>query len=375
MSDFQNKTQIDYDILRIVGIRFKNPSEYIIKEMDSYLGRFKEKLIREPDITIEFVEEIKTFDLIHVEHRSSAFDKNGFYIFVDKNDSLKVKIPFEQIGSKCNIVCESKVRSIPLLNHIINFTFISKGYLPVHGSAFSYKGKSNLVMGWTHSGKTETLLAFANHGATYIGDEWVVLTNDGKCIFGNPVPISISEWYLEQIPNLIPKINFQNKALFAGIHFVEKFYTFCTKLKIHKSFPFKFVGQMLPSIQKQQRIFVNPQNIFHENLISSPLPLDNLFFTMSWENNEISISNYKPELIAESMLNSNEVEQNYFWDHYKSFRFAFPEVRNNFLDSIQERQRKLINKFFSNKKSYKVIHPYPVSFEKLFEKMEAIVNN
>ena len=70
------------------------------------------------------------------------------------------QIPFEQIGEKCEIVCEQGTFGIPLLHYIINLTFLKKKYLPMHASAFSYNNQGALIIGWSKGGKTEALFSF-----------------------------------------------------------------------------------------------------------------------------------------------------------------------------------------------------------------------
>ena len=63
---------------------------------------------------------------------------------------------------------------------ILNFTLLSKDCVPLHASAFTHQGKGILLTGWSKGGKTEALLAFAQHGARYVGDEWIILSGDGE---------------------------------------------------------------------------------------------------------------------------------------------------------------------------------------------------
>jgi len=55
---------------------------------------------------------------------------------------------------------------VPHLLAVINLTALAKGVLPLHASAFTYRGLGVLATGWAKGGKTETLLEFAWLGAT-----------------------------------------------------------------------------------------------------------------------------------------------------------------------------------------------------------------
>ncbi|MEJ2195533.1 MAG: hypothetical protein P8X73_11835, partial [Ignavibacteriaceae bacterium] len=117
-----NKNTVDFDIHGIVGIRLVNPSEIDIKNISRQLSHFKSELIREPDITIVYREKWDIGDITYLGLNEVGFNDGGFYILSSGKHPLKVKIPFEQIGTKCEIICEQGVVGIPLLNRIINIT-------------------------------------------------------------------------------------------------------------------------------------------------------------------------------------------------------------------------------------------------------------
>ena len=84
---------------------------------------------------------------------------------------------------------------IPLLISIINLTALKKHRcVPIHASAFVYKGTGVVVTGWIKSGKSEALLAFSQHGATYVGGEWVLLDPDGETMYGLPGTFRMWDW-------------------------------------------------------------------------------------------------------------------------------------------------------------------------------------
>lgn len=180
VSDTSNSNYVDFDLYGIVGIRLIDPSDNDVKYVSRLLSRFKADLSREPDITIRFIKNWELGDVTYLGLNDAAFNENGFYILSSGRAPLKVKIPFEQIGEKCEIVCEQGIIGIPLLQYIINLTFLKKKYLPIHASAFSYDNQGALIIGWSKGGKTEALLSFIKHGAEFIGDETVIVSPDKK---------------------------------------------------------------------------------------------------------------------------------------------------------------------------------------------------
>ncbi|MCZ6593965.1 MAG: hypothetical protein O6943_03510 [Bacteroidetes bacterium] len=365
-----DKNIIDYDIHGIVGVRVINPTVSDAAAVANQLGQFQKSFKREPDIIIRFKEKLSTPSLIYLGLDCAGFTDEGFYIFSSK-ENAKVRIPFEQIGSQFEILCESGLRSLPWLFEMINLVFLSKNYIPLHASAFVYNGVGVVVTGWTKGGKTEALLSFANHGAHYVGDEWVILSADGKEMFGIPVPICVWEWYFKDIPALLPKIGVQRKILFKGIHFLDAIHRALGSGSLKKSFPAKILGQALPTLKRQLNVRLLPEIVFRDRFCESAVP-DKLILSLSYNATEISVEVCDSFEIARRMTSSNLSELMPFLEFYKAFKFAFPNHRNEFLENIEQRQYSLLCSAFADMEAYKVFHPYPVSFEDYFNRLKPL---
>ncbi len=360
--------QVDYDIHGVVGVRLLNGTAGDIAAVTNQLGQPHEPLNRDPDIVISFKEELSTPSMKYLGLNSAGFTDDGFYVLSSSRADAKARIPFEKIGSQCELLCESGLRSVPWLFAIINLTFLSKGYVPLHASAFVYNGIGILVTGWTKGGKTEALLSFANHGAEYVGDEWVILSSDGEKMFGIPVPICIWEWYLRQIPNLLPNISMQKKVLFESIHFLDAVQRTFRRGRLKNFFPFKILAEALPAFRRQLNIRISPEKIFG-NRFRKVANLDKLFLAVSHSEDGISVEACDPVEIAQRMTSSNEYEQTAFLEYYKAFKFAFPDLKNEFLEKIDALQHSLLCRALAGKEAYKVLHPYPVSLEAYFNQL------
>ena len=367
-----NKNTVDFDIHGIVGIRLVNPSEIDIKNISRQLSHFKSELIREPDITIVYREKWDIGDITYLGLNEVGFNDGGFYILSSGKHPLKVKIPFEQIGTKCEIICEQGVVGIPLLNRIINITFLKKKYLPIHASAFSYNNLNVLIIGWTKGGKSEALFSFVNHGARFIGDETIMLSADGKQMFGIPVPVSVWEWQFSEIPELMPPLKMKQKILFSGIHFLDGIYNLSKSIKLHNNSFVSLLGDALPTIKKKLNIRVAPEKIFNGKLNWEKVKLDKIVLTMSYSQDDIEISECDKYELIDRMICSNLDEFDSLYKYYSAFKFAFPGTQNEFLESIPDIYYELLPKAITGIESYKVLHPYPVSYEKLYGAMKSI---
>jgi hypothetical protein len=370
-----NNNHLDIDYFGVVGIRFTNVTEKEVRSIINGYSLFKSELKREPEIIIRFVDKLKTPNLIFLGLDFAAFDVNNFYLIADPIEKKKVNIPFDKIGRKLEIVCEKGVKSVPLLNHIINFYLVKNNYVPIHSSGFYFDQKGILVMGWTKGGKTETLLSFANHGAEYVGDEWVVLTPDGSEMSGLHVPITIWKWQLSYVKKIVGNIGLANRIVFAFISLLEIISNLSVKLKLNTTFPFKVLNQAMPHIRKLLRIRKTPGDIFKNKIRIGMTKLEVIVLAMSHESNDITINECEPEEIINRMIHSNDYEQLPFFELYKAYKFAFPEKRNEFLDNIKNIHSRLLLNTLQKKKAFKISHPYPVSFEVLFSTLHSALLN
>jgi hypothetical protein len=364
-----SKRVMDFDIHGIVGIRVINPTIKHAAAITKRLGTPQGSLSREPDIVIRFEENLTPPTLIYMGLNSTAFTDEAFYLLSRINGEVAACIPFNKIGDQCEIICQRRIGSVPLLFDIIRLTLLKKNYIPLHASAFIYDGIGILVMGWAKGGKTEMLLSFANHGAHYVGDEWVVLSSDGQEMFGLPVPVALRDWHFKYIPTLLPKISVYKKMLFKSVHFVDAFYKVIWRRVPKEFFPRAVLERVLPLAREQLYIKELPQAIFKDQFYNSIATLNKLFLIMSHSDPDIRVETCESVELARRMVSANEYEQLHFFEYYKAFKFAFPDQKNEFLESFEQVQKCLLSSALGNKEAYKVLHPYPVSFELLFDRL------
>ena len=365
------KQIVEFDINGIVGIRLINPTISDSAAVAKQLDQKETHLERDPDIIISFQDSFNNSAINYVGLNYAGFNDEGFYVLRGGREKMKMRIPFEKIGQKLELECESGVPSIPLLDSIINLTFLKKNYVFLHASAFVYNGIGNLVAGWTKGGKTEALLAFGNHNAQYVGDEWVIISPNGESMFGLPVNICIWDWQFKYIPNLLPKITIDRKILYKLIYFLDTFYNFFNHGVLKNSFLLKWISKALPSFKRQLNVRERPEKIF-KNAICKKSSFDKLFLMVGRSEPEISIEPWDPSDIAARMVSSNNFEQKTFWEYYEAFKFAFPNLQNEFLESADMLQKSQLECAFKDKKAYQVLHPYPVPFEDLFVEMKKV---
>jgi hypothetical protein len=359
----------------LVGIRLVNPSSSDAEAVHKQLGALQRPLNREPDIIVRFVERLPLAELRHLTLHENGFTDDGFFILRSSKKAARVKIAFDQIGGKqCEIVCESGLRSVPLLLAILNLTLLKKDCVPLHASAFEYNGLGVVVTGWSKGGKTETLLSFAAHGARYIGDEWIVLRGDGRKMYGIPEIIRLWDWHIENLPHVRRQVKRENLLFFKAVHGLDRVQQQLNGM-IGKTFPGKMLREAMPAIKRQLNVRFEPKKIFGERCGPFEGRPDKVFLGLSHADPDITVRPLDPAFIAKRMIASIRFEQLPFFEHYLSFKFAFPDRKNEFLDDVHELQYDILRRALSGKESYEVRHPYPVSFQALYAKMKPYCEN
>ena len=364
---------VDFDMYSIVGVRLVNPTARDAARLEKLLAPFRATLEREPDITVRFERDLAPSALNYLGLDSMAFTEEDFFLLDRSNGRVAARIPFDEIGQPCEIVCQSGLGSVPLLFELTRLAFLSKSYLSLHGAAFLYDGKGILVAGWSKGGKTEALVSFANHGAHYVADEWVLLSSDGKRMLGLPIPVALWDWQLEQMsPDLLPKMSAERKFLFRSIHCLQAVHNRFGRGRLKDFFPLKTLDRLMPIFEKRLSVREFPHVLFKDRYCQQGATVDRLFLVMSHSEPEIVIRPCDPMEVARRMVNSNEYEAARLPQHYRAFKFAFPQRENPFLEKAPELQSSLLYQAFEGKEAYKVFHPYPVPFEELFRHLQPL---
>jgi hypothetical protein len=281
-----------------------------------------------------------------------------------------VIVPIDQLGEPCEFVCQQGITAVPLLIAAINLRALAIGLLPVHACAFEYQGRGVLCTGWSKGGKTETLLGFMAHGATYVGDEWVYL--DGEAMFGIPEPVHIWDWHLRNLAPYRHKLGWkarwklaQARAIVAGLEGVAR-------LPVP---PLRDVARrILPAATRQRHVKVTPQKLFGANSFKGTARFDQLVFVHSHGSTAYDVRSVPAEEVAARMLYSLLEERADLMSVYQHFRFGFPGRENPWINHLEPVQHERIGRFFAKTPAHAVYHPYPVCPARMFEVLEPILS-
>ncbi len=357
--------RIDYDIHGVVGVRLLDCPPAEAAAISRKFARLQRSLDRNPDIIVRFVKRFEAPRITYLGLNQYAYTESDFYLVAEKT-AAKTKISFQQIGSEvCEIVCEGGTEIVPLLTTLINFTAVKKGYVPLHASAFSYRGVGVLVSGWKKGGKTESLLAFAAQGARYIGDEWILLSGDGQKMCGIPGLIPLWDWHFKYLPYLRREVKREDRTMFTAVRWLDALHRLLPNGKLGNFLPLRFLRDAMPKLKRKVNVALDPEVIFNPPLgwlFGCP---DKIILAMSHVSSDITIEAADPLQVAAHMSSSVEFEQLGFFKHYLAYKFAFPGCQADFMEQIAEKQRSILRRALAGKEAYVLAHPYPVSLTDL----------
>jgi hypothetical protein len=363
---------VEYDLHGIVGIRLVGAGAGDVAAVTAQLGPIQCELDREPDIVIRFVDRLPVPNMRYLGREEAGFTDDAFLVLRSKKARARVQIPVEQIGGRCEIVCESGLPAVPLLIPIVNVTALAKGVVPLHAAAFTHRGSGVLVTGWAKAGKTESLLGFMSHGAEYIGDEWVYVSADGRCLRGIPEPVRIWDWHLDDLPRYRALLSRRERAKLRGIRAAIR----ANRLRPGRSGQPRrasVLDRVMSLVEQQAWVLVDPARLFGPDSCPLEGSFDKLFLIVSHESPEVLVARTDPLDVARRMVFSLQHERLDLVSHYLMFCFAFPGRSNPVLQNAEAAQRTALERAFAGKETYVVSHPYPAPIPAVYEAMNSLI--
>jgi hypothetical protein len=362
---------VDFDLRGRVGVRLLGAAPRERARVIDQLGPIEARLEREPDITVRFVDRIEHGPLTYVEWPDTAFDDESFLVLSGKGRvRAKARIPFEDVGGPCEIVCERGVAAVPHLVAIVNASALAKGVLPLHASAFVHRGRGILATGWAKGGKTEALLAFMAHGARYVGDEWVYLTPEGS-MFGIPEPIRLWAWHLREQRALATAVRRTDLVRMRALDGVAG--------GAERAAPSRAggpVGSLLrragPMVRRQANVRVPPARLFGAARLETEASIDQVVLMSSHDAPDVRVDDISGADVAARMAASLERERHALLEAYRQFRFAFPQRRSHLLERATTLEATLLRERLGARPAAWVRHPYPGEIEALYRPIAAL---
>jgi hypothetical protein len=358
---------VDFDLHGLCGIRLIGAGRREVQAVARQLGLQPGVLQDAPDVVVRFVPRIEVHGPLRLLGLDDvAFSDDAFFILRGKHKTVaKAQIPVADIGGACEIVCEHGLVAVPQLIAIINMAVLGRGALPLHAAAFDWQGRGVLATGWSKGGKTETLLAFMAHGAHYIGDEWVYLSDDGR-MAGIPEPIRLWAWHLRQLPALRRRARRDERLKLDLLAAATRTTRLASRGGRGGGRLAVGARRVESALARQACLDVPPARLFGAERCVMQGRLDRVLLVMTHAAPHIDVQPMSSPEVAERMLFSLQEEQMRLLSLYHKFRFAFPGRPNAYLEAVASVQRDRLARVLHGKRVLRVLHPYPVSLPDLF---------
>jgi hypothetical protein len=363
---------VDFDLHGFVGVRLLDPRPADVETITRQIGPLVGRLEGAPDITVRFVDDLPDPGrLTYAGWPESAAAGDDFYLLRGRDGvAARTLLPVQDVGGRCAIVCERRAGHVPHLLAVINMTALAKGVLPLHASAFTYRGTGVLAMGWAKGGKTETLLAFAARGAQYVGDEWVYLTPDGG-MHGIPEPIRLWHWHIAQLDALRAGLPGTTRARLRALPSVAS--SAAALGGTLPGLPGSVLRRAAPVVRRQAYVQVPPARLFGPGSVVLHGRLDTVLLVASSDGDDVDIEPLPGSAVAAHMRASLEEERSPFLQAYRQFRYLFPERRSAVVEQAAATEERLLEQYLGDRPAHLLRHPYPVRLESLVAPVESVL--
>lgn len=358
----------EFDIHGVLGIRLLDPSPADVAAVSKQLGMLKKPLLREPDVTFRFMGRLPYPPKQASEREQEKSAEEAFFVFGEKTQRVLARIPFDRLGSPCEIVCQRGLRSVPLLMPILSLTALAKGLVSVHASAFVYRGTGILVVGQAESGKTTMLLGFASKGAEYIGDEWVLVDGNGQAMYGLRRDIELSPSHFETVPEVRRMIKRSRLWPFEGLRCVGGIQQIIGRV-VGRSFTTHAL-KAISGLQRRILPKVEPQAVFGGRVGSLIAKPGKVFLLISHGPPTVEVKPISALEMARRIAASIQHEQAGFMERYLAFKSAFPERWNSGADESTASQYVLLARALTATDTYTVRHPHKIAFSALYAALQ-----
>jgi hypothetical protein len=323
-----------------------------------------------PDIVIRFVDRLESHGRVHQIGPDAAFDDASFYVLRGRRKtSVRVRLPVDELGTiPLEIVAELGLGAVPFLLPVLNATLLARGVLPIHASAFVHDGHGVLVTGWAKGGKSEALLAFADRGATYVGDEWVYVTGDGSQMGGLPEPMRLWDWQLGMVPRIRERVGLAGRIRLAGAAGLASSLNGASRLPvIRSSAPGDVARRMGAVVDRQRSLQIAPARLFGSRVSSGLVPLTTIVLIESTSDPVARVEAADAATVARRTAATVRHELLDLEALVLRHRYAFPDRPSTFLDQLPGRLERGLATAFADRPCLVVRHPYPPDIPALFD--------
>lgn len=357
----------DYDVHGIVGIRLTGAGPSEISAVHRQLGVAPGAPQRPPDVTIRFVDRLEPAEPLYYLSGDTAFNDDAFLLTSGRSRRPVMALPFGSIGERSELVVARGTAPVPLLVPIVLLTALGKGYLPVHASAFVHDGTGTLIAGGASGGKTGTLLAFMDEGASFVGDDWILLAGDGETMWGLEAPIQVKEAYLQALPRYRERLDRRTRRRLAVMGALTSAEGWLPRWASGgASLPARGRARIRASLEARLVATAGATRLFGAASLRGSAPLHVACLARSKSTPGVAVQAATTEELVEALAPLLEHEWADLDRRYGLFRSAFPGRRNPLLEGRGARTREGLTRALAGKRTLTISYPSPAPVKDVY---------
>jgi hypothetical protein len=362
--------QTDIDICGLVRIRLIGAGDENRRVVEKQVGVSGGPPAGEPDISVRYVQQLRLPSPVHlIGSDVAAFTDSAFIVRRGSDrSSARAELPFDAIGQPLEITCERSWVGVPHLAALVNMRMLAKGIVPLHASAFEVNGVGTAAAGWSQSGKTETLLAFMEHGALAVADDWTYLDQDGRYLRGAMTPVRLDDEHLRALPHYRVHMTRKQRAQIGAARIARRLDARYTQPQHGMD---AGIPGLLRFVRSRGHVDVAPTELFGSARCKPQAPFDVMLFLLSTGDEDIQVREMSPEEAAQRMVFAHQHHRRDLIADYFAYRYAFPKRRNSLLERLEATERQLLLRSLKGKRVYEVTHPHPLPIETIFPALES----
>ena len=359
-------TELDFDVGGLARIRLTDAEPGDVGRVAHQLGIEPTEPSGEADLTVRFAARLELPGPLRLVGAGDAGYAGDVFIVLARG-TPRAMVPLDEVGRAATIVVRRGV-GVPHLVPILNLSLLGKGILPLHASAFSYRGRGIAAAAWSKGGKTEALLAFMAAGADLVADEWTYIAPDGR-MSGFRSPIRLLAWHLRQQPELRRRVGREEWLRLAALDGAAAVAQRLTGVRV----PAARAGaaRLATRLASMGHVDVRPADLFGPGRCSHAGQLNEMLLLVRRDAPGIEVRPIPGHTVAERMLFAHLHHRLDLIGRYWQFRYAFPERQTDLLDQLETLERGLLRHALADRPAWLVEHPGRVDLQRLFEAIAA----
>ncbi|HEY9245930.1 MAG TPA: hypothetical protein VIO11_03695 [Candidatus Methanoperedens sp.] len=298
----------------------KNQLDHFCRDYSYF--RTNEEIESELDIKLsDFIPDTRDCHIINHKY----YIKNNYIYCSDRYKVVKWRFCIQDIDTRPTVYFKGGMFSETfsrdyIIEPLIALKMAQKGYSLMHASGVALNDKGFIFPACKGVGKTSTMLNLMEDGGTYLGNEPIIISNNGK-VYSFPSYIHFYHYNLKGTSSFSKNLSAKDR-----IELELKHLLYLLSFK-YGSFP----------------LDIDHKKLFKK--AGDEYPLQGLILLSKTNRNELNIlENIEKDALIERLITINKFEMQYFSDILMAYLYVFPDsITKSFWKISEDNLRKSLS--------------------------------